>query len=328
MGNWNRFRAWLLTIAVAIGGSQLLFISGKADLNQSIYLTTNLGWAGAVVGGLLFGFGMILAGGCGSRTLVRLGAGNLKSIVVTLFLGIFAYMTLRGLVGLARLELEGATNVELKDMGLKSQGLPDILAAATGLSLTGSRWLVLAVLVAGLMWFCFKDRSFRQSPRDICAGVIIGALVPLGWYITGVIGYDEFEPTRLASLTFVSPVGESIQYLMTFTGSTINFGIATVGGVITGAFVMAKINGEFRVESFFDAGDMIRHMIGGAIMGAGGIMALGCTVGQGITGMSTLAVGSLIAFASIIAGGMLGMKYLEEGSLGGALKALLGGGQP
>ncbi len=327
MENWNRFRAWLLTIAVAILGSQVLFAFGKVDLTKSIYLTTNLGWAGAVSGGLLFGFGMVLAGGCGSKTLVRLGAGNLKSFIVAIFLGVLAYMTLRGLVGLARLELEGATNVELKSATLKSQGIPDIVSAMTGLALTNVRWVVMALFVLGLLWFCFKDKEFRQSPRDIAAGIIIGALVPIGWYITGVIGHDDFEPTRLASLTFVAPVGEGIQYLMTFTGSTINFGIATVGGVIVGSFIMAKSRGEFRLESFVDAPDMIRHMIGGAMMGTGGVMALGCTVGQGITGMSTLAIGSLIAFLSIIGGGILGMKYFEEGTLLGAIKALCGSNQ-
>jgi len=110
--------------------------------------------------------------------------------------------------------------------------------------------------------------------------------------------------------------------LMTFTGSTINFGIAVVGGVITGAFIMAKMTGEFRIESFTDGTDMIRHIGGGAIMGIGGVMALGCTIGQGVTGMSTMALGSLIALVSILAGGIYGLKYLEHGSFGGALQAL------
>lgn len=326
MGDLNRFRAWMLAIAVAILGSQALHGTGTVDLTASIYLTTNLGWLGAIIGGLLFGFGMTLAGGCANRTMVRLGGGNLKSLVVFLFLGIFAYMTLRGLTGLARVELESLTNVDLETAGLASQGMPDILSALTGLSLGAARWLVTLAVAGGLMWFCFKSAAFRASPRDMVAGLVLGALVPAGWYVTGVIGYDDFDPTQLASFTFVSPAGDSIQYLMTFTGSTINFGIAVVGGVIVGAFAAAKLSGEFRVESFAGAGDMMRHMIGGAIMGIGGIMALGCTIGQGVTGMSTLALGSLIALLSIIAGGVLGMKYLEEGSLGGALRAVFARG--
>ncbi len=322
MGNWDRFRAWLLAIAVAILGTQMLSGLGLIDLTKSIYLTPNLGWAGAIIGGLLFGFGMTLGGGCGSKTLVRLGAGNLKSVVVALFLGIFAYMTLRGLIGLARLQLE-ITNVDLTSAGLQSQSIPGLLEAAN-VNANLAQWIVTALFVVGLLWFCFKSASFRASPKNIAGGFIIGLLTPVGWYITGVIGYDEFEPTALASVTFVAPVGQSIQYLMTFTGATISFGIATVGGVIVGAFVAAKVSGEFRFESFTDVSDMKRNMLGGAMMGCGGVLALGCTIGQGITGMSTLAIGSLIAFASIVTGGVYGMKYLEEGSLGGALKAMAG----
>lgn len=126
-----------------------------------------------------------------------------------------------------------------------------------------------------------------------------------GWAATGIVGFDEFEPTPLASVTFVAPVGEGIMYLMTFTGSTINIGIAVVGGIIVGSFIAAKAKGEFRIESFTDGADMLRHMFGGSIMGIGGVLALGCTVGQGVTGMSTLAAGSVIALLSIIAGGIV-----------------------
>lgn len=321
MDDWNRFRSWMLAIAVAVLGSQALYQSGAVDLGTSIYLTTNLGWLGAVVGGLLFGFGMTMSGGCGNKTLVRLGAGNLKSLVVALVLGVFAYMTLRGIIGLARVQMEAAANLDLAARGLATQGIPDLLAAA-GLPMAAARLAVTAVVVAGLLWFCFKSAEFRTSRRDVAAGLIIGALVPLGWCITGIVGRDEFQPTPLASVTFVAPVGEGVQYLMTFTGATINFGIAVVGGVIVGSFLAAKLSGEFRVEAFTDADDMIRHLIGGAMMGVGGVLALGCTIGQGITGVSTLAVGSLIALLSILAGGVLGLKYIEQGSLGGALGAL------
>ena len=144
-----------------------------------------------------------------------------------------------------------------------------------------------------------------------------------GWIVTGVLGADEFNPVPLASITFVAPVGESLQYLMTFTGSTINFGIAVVAGVIIGSFLMAVATGTFLVESFADRIDLVRHLYGAALMGAGGIMALGCTIGQGITGMSTLSAGSVVAWLSILGGGYLGIKCLEEGSLGGAIRAVL-----
>jgi len=325
MGNWNRMRAWLMAMGVAMLVSQAMHALEIVDLNESIYLTPMFGWAGAIIGGLMFGFGMTMGGGCGNKTLVRLGAGNLKSLVVAIVLGIFAYMTLRGLIGMGRVELEAVTNIDLSE-NYESQSIPDLLSGLTGASADILRWIVTIVLGGGLLAFCFKDAGFRASKRDMAAGMIIGLLVPAAWYATGVIGYDDFEPTVLGSFTFVNPTGESIMYLMTFSGATINFGIAVVGGVITGSFIMAMATGTFAVESFSNADDMIRHLIGAALMGTGGILAMGCTIGQGITGMSTLALASLIALASIIAGGVYGMKYLEEGSFGGALTAMFSRG--
>lgn len=325
MGNWNRFRAWMMAIGVAILVSQAMHALGIVNLNDSIYLTTNFGWVGAIAGGLMFGFGMTLGGGCGNKTLVRLGAGNLKSLVVAIVLGIFAYMTLRGLIGMARVEMETATNIDLSAK-YASQGIPDLLAGLTGASASVMRWAAAIAIGGGLLAFAFKDAGFRASKRDLAAGLIIGLLIPAGWYATGVIGFDDFEPTALGSFTFVNPTGESVMYLMTFSGATINFGIAVVGGVIAGAFLMAVATKTFAVESFTSADDMLRHLTGGALMGTGGVLALGCTIGQGITGMSTLAIGSVIALASIIAGGVYGMKYLEEGSLGGAFTAILSRG--
>jgi len=322
MGNYNRFRGWMLAVAVAIIGAQTLQMMEFVDLGQSIYQTTNFGWLGAILGGLMFGFGMTMAGGCANKNLVRIGGGNLKSIVVVMVMGIFAYMTLRGFVGLARLELESFSNIDLAEMGLPSQGIVDMVAAVLGSEAESVRLYVTAVIAGALLVYCFKDAAFRSSGEDQLGGLIIGALVVGGWWITGVLGFDEFEPLPLFSFTFVSPAGEAIQYMMTYTGATINFGIATVGGVIAGSFLMAMATKTFRIEAFNDTGDMKRHLFGAAIMGMGGVIALGCTVGQGITGFSTLALGSLIALVSIIVGGLIGLKYMEEGSLGGAVRAL------
>ncbi len=323
LDDYRRFRAWLLAIAVAMAGSQILHLAGVVDLGKSIYLTPNLGWLGAVIGGALFGFGMTLTGGCGNKTLVRLGSGNLKSLVVFLVLAIFAYMTLRGLIALGRARLIEPTNIDLAKAGLRSQGIPDMVSSLTGLALAGTRAVLACAAIAALLWYCFRDTEFRGSARHVIGGLIIGALIPVGWLITGVAGADDFEPTPLASFTFVAPVGESLVYLMTFTGASINFGIAVVGGVIVGSFLMAMATGTFRLESFADASDVLRHLGGAALMGIGGVLALGCTIGQGITGLSTLAAGSLLAWLSIMAGGVYGMKYLEEGSLGAALRALV-----
>jgi len=325
MGDGRRFRAWLLAITVAIIGTQALDFAGAVDIDKSIYLSANLGWVGAIIGGAMFGFGMTQTGGCASRTLVRLGAGNLKSLIVMLVLGIFAYMTLRGLLALPRLQIE-TTNINLTTRGLSNQNLGEIAGAAIGVPAATARAAVAAALALLLLVICFKDESFRRSPANIVGGLVVGLAAVGGWVVTGILAKDEFNPVQLASITFVAPAGESLQYLMTFTGSTINFGIAVVGGVIVGSFLMAMATGSFRVETFVDRDDLIRHLGGAMLMGCGGVMALGCTIGQGVTGMSTLALGSLIAWLSILGGGYVGIKYLEEGSFGGAIKAVFARG--
>lgn len=323
MGDGGRLRAWVLATAVAMIGTQALSFSGRIDLNHSIYLTTNLGWLGAIVGGLVFGFGMTLTGGCPSRTLVRLGAGNLKSLVVVLVVGMVAYMTLRGLIAPARIAFEGATNVDLSARGFHSQSIGELAAATLGIGEDTARVGAAVAVAAALLFFCFKDASFRRSPANLTAGVVIGLTVLAGWVVTGIIAFDEFEPVPLASVTLVAPVADALQYLMTYTGATINFGIAVVGGIIAGSFLMAVATGAFRVESFADREDLVRHLVGAALMGVGGVFALGCTIGQGVTGVSTLALGSIIAWLSIIGGGYAGVKYLEGGSFGGAIRAIL-----
>jgi len=327
MGESSRFRSWMLAVAVAILGTQALHMMEFIDLalpaadGGAIYLTPNLGWPGAILGGLLFGYGMTMAGGCGNKTLVRIGGGNLKSIVVFLIMGITAYMTLRGLIGLGRLELE-AFNADLTNFGLESQSMVEMLGAMVGMETESLRLGFTLVAAGAIMAYCFKGAEFRETPRDIIAGLLIGLMVPVGWYITGVLGADDFDPTPLFSFTFVAPSGESIQYMMTFTGATINFGIATVGGVIAGSFLMSLATKSFHIEAFGNSSDMMRHMFGAVLMGIGGVLALGCTVGQGLTGMSTLSLGSLIALVSIILGAMWGLKSLEEDSVLGGLMAI------
>ena len=320
LGNGNRLRAWVLATATAIIGTQLLAWQGLIDLSKSIYLTPNFGWLGAILGGALFGFGMTKASGCASRNLARIGSGNLKAIIVILVMGVVAYMTLRGLLGPLRLQLE-TTNIKLEDKGMNSQLIGDILAGLAGTAPELMRAVVRIALPLGLLVWCFKDPEFRSSPRNMIAGFIIGACIIAGWVITGILGADEFAPIPPASLTFVAPSADALQYLMTWTGASINFGIAVVGGVILGAFLAAIAAGRFYLEGFADADDTLRHIGGAALMGFGGVLALGCTIGQGTTGMSTLAAGSLIAWISIIAGGYFGIKHLEEGSLAGALRA-------
>jgi uncharacterized membrane protein YedE/YeeE len=308
MGDKNRLRAWFLAIGVAILGSQTLQAAGYIDLGKSIYLTANFGWLGHLVGGFLFGVGMTLGGGCGQRTLVRVGGGNLKSLVVMLFLGITAYMTLRGLLAPVRISGIEATNVDLAARQIPDQSLVSLLGAA-GIGITPVvHWVVVALVGGGFILFALASTEFWKSRKDLAAGIVIGLLIVAGWYITGKIGYDEFEPVRVESYTFVAPVAENINYLMTYTGSTINFGIAAVLGVLVGSFLYAVLSGNFRIETFSSRGDMINHIVGGILMGFGGVLALGCTIGQGVTGMSTLALGAVITLTMIIFGAALTMK--------------------
>ncbi len=309
MGDKGRLRAWFLAIGIAILGTQALQAAELVDLNRAIYLTTNLGWLGHLLGGLLFGIGMTLASGCGQRTLVRVGGGNLKSLVVMIVMGITAYMTLRGLLALVRVNAIEITNVDLSSYELPNQGIGTLIAAAVGLdNATLVTWVSAVIIGGGLIIYAFKSVEFRRSFDNVLAGVVIGLIIIAGWIITGVIGFDEFEPVRFESYTFVAPVGEHWQYLMTFTGATINFGVAAVFGVIAGSFLYVILTGNFRLETFSNSADMIRHMSGGVLMGFGGILALGCTIGQGVTGMSTLALGSLLTLVSIVFGSALTMK--------------------
>lgn len=318
MGDLRRMRAWLLAIAMAILASQSMHLAGLVDLDRSIYLTPDFGWLGAILGGLAFGFGAAIAGTCGFGTLVRVGNGDLKALIVFFAIGLFSYMTMGGITGVVRVMLIEPTNADLSDIG--GQGLVDIVAWALGSGGAVVRAVLSALIVGGLLWYCFKDRRFRRSRRDVVAGLVIGLVVAAGWYVTGVVGHDEFEPVPLASLTFVRPLGESLVYLMVFSGATVTFGIGTVAGVPIGAFAAAMAKGEFRFEAFDDSGEMLRYLAGGALMGIGGVTALGCTIGQAITGMSTLAVSAPIVFATIGIGACLGLRYLEEGSLIAAAK--------
>ena len=331
MGSFGRLGAWCFATGLAILGTQGLHAAGLVDLTGAIYLTPNFGWLGYAVGGLAFGAGMTLAAGCGQRNLVRVGGGNLKALVVLLVLGITAYTTLRGLLGLLRINVFEAPNVPLDEHGLDGQGLATLLAAALDIENPGAVRIALAVLLGGgLVAFALRQSAFRRNFDNLLAGAVLGAIVTGGWFVTGYLGNDDFEPVPIESLTFIAPVGNAINYSMTFTGSTINFGIAAVLGMIAGSFVYAVASGTFRIETFSTRSEMLSHLAGGLLMGFGGVLALGCTIGQGVTGMSTLAAGSLIAVAGILFGSAATMKVqyhmLDEkgflAALGAGLKEL------
>ncbi len=309
MGLNGRFAAWVLAMGIAVAGAQLLELLGLVDLQGTIYRTTNFAWLGYVIGGGLFGIGMTLAGGCGQRSLVRLGSGNLKSLVVVLILGVTAYATLRGILGLLRVNTVDPVAIDLSARDLEGQGMATMLGSLTGMSADGAlRWVIAAVFALLLIGWALRQPALRHSVDNLLGGIVTGLCVVGAWAITGIYGVDDFDPVPVESLTFIAPTGNTINYAMTFTGATINFGVAVVLGMIVGSFLYALLSRSFRLETFSDRSDMCNHLIGAVLMGFGGVLAMGCTIGQGVSGISTLAVGSFVAVFSIIAGCALTLK--------------------
>jgi len=301
-GDGLKIRAFALALAVAILGTQLIDAIGLIDVRRSIYLGESFSWLLMPLGGVLFGYGMVACNGCGSRALVLLGSGNLRSFVVLVCLGIAAYMTLTGLIAPLRTQVAALTGAAV---GEGPQSLPYLARAVS----SNVARVVFTLVTAGLLlWFVFAHKPFRSSTKDIAGGLIIGALVPAGWLATGWLGADDFDPAPLVSLTFVAPIGETIQYAMIATGTKVSFGVAVVCGVFLGSLVAAVSMGKFHLEGFPTAERMARYMTGGALMGIGGALALGCSIGQGLTGLSTLALGSFLAAGGILLGGRLALR--------------------
>jgi uncharacterized membrane protein YedE/YeeE len=323
-GELTRIRAWMLSIAVAVLCSQGLDSVGLVHLSQTFLRAPALPLVGLLGGGLLFGFGMVIACGCASRSLVNAASGDLRALVTVVTIGIFGYIAMRGVLAPPRLWLTRTTELNLQELGIRDSGLGPLTAAATGLPGTVAGVVSALAVALPLALFALANPAFRREGRLIFASFSLGALIGAGWLVTGVLGADAFDPQALLSMRFVAPTGDGLQYLMLFTGSYATFGIASVGGVLVGAFAAAVASGTFELRAFEDVHDLGRYLVGGALMGVGGVLAMGCTVGQGMTGVSTLAVGSFVATAAIIAGGVLGVRYLEQGSLRGALRATMG----
>lgn len=319
MGHWGRMHAWLLAIAVAMIGTNVLAYFGYLDLSKTIYTGNNFPWLAYIVGGLCFGVGMTLASGCANRTLVRVGGGNLRSVVVFIYLGFAALVTLKGILGALRVNVLQAPAVTIQFE--HGQTLPALLSGIVGLSSSTLQPVIACVIGLAILIFVFKDKSFRKSLDNNLAGLIIGLLIIGGWYLTGHLGFgenpDTLEMTYLGtnshlaeSMSFVAPTAYTLEYWAYWTDASniVTFGVATIFGVGIGSFFYALITKSFRWEAFSSAQDMFYHIIGGTLMGFGGVTAMGCTIGQGITGVSTLSLGSFLALASIIAGSAITMK--------------------
>lgn len=312
-GDYRRFRAWLLAGAVAILGVLWIEGAGVADMGQSMYLAPALGWGGNIVGGLLFGFGMVFAGGCISRNLVRAGGGDLRSVVVLLITGIFAYITIGGLLGPVRVALFTPLTADLGALGMADQRAGSLLAVVTGMS-AGMANMIAALAIAGaILIYCFGNKDFRTSPRMVVAGLGIGLCAVAGWVLSGLT-YDDFaDNPQLVSLTYTRPVGDTLEYFMRYTAfGAPGFAVVTTLGALLGGFLGAVSMKRLHMTTFADKSDSLRNMMGAALMGIGGVLALGCTVGQAITGFSTLALGSILTFVFIVIGGIIGVKAMES----------------
>lgn len=302
-GDDRRIGAFALAVAVAIAGSQLVAGFGLVDLGATTYLQQGFSWLLLPVGGIAFGYGMALANGCGSRALVLLASGNLRSLLVLLCLGVSAYVALTGLLAPLRLAVAEASTVA---PALPQPSLPALLGT-WGLDAALGRGLAAGLVAALLGGFALSRPALRRAPGSALAAVLIGALVPAGWIATGYLGADDFDPVRVVSLTFVAPIGDTIQYLMFSTGTRLEFGVSTVAGVLAGAAAAALWSGSFRLEGFASQGPMLRTITGGVLMGIGGALALGCSIGQGLSGLSTLALPSFLSAGGILAGAAAGL---------------------
>ncbi len=313
-GDHRRFRAWVLAGATAIFGTQMLYLNGVVDLSKSIYLGPSLNWFGNIIGGALFGFGMVFGGGCATRNLARVGGGDLRSLLTLIVLGIAAYTAMTGILGPVRVAIETATAIPLAKMGAATQGLPDLAYVALRMSSnTAIGVAVMAGVLTIMLAYCFKDSHFRSSPVHVLSGIGVGLCIVAGWALTGLT-FDELadKPMVPVSLTFVRPTGDTLEWLQRATAlGPPGFAVTSVFGTILGAFLMAIATGHFRITTFSDGGDTLRHLGGAVLMGIGGMMALGCTIGQGITGLSTLSLGAFLTFAGLVGGGIVGVKVLE-----------------
>lgn len=318
MGDWTRMRMWVMAMGIAIIGFNAMVGMGWVDASKTLYGGPRLIWLSALAGGFLFGIGMVLGSGCGSKTLIRIGGGNLKSLVVFLMLGLAAYATLRGITAVLRVNTVDAASVALST----SQDLPSLLSAATGWSKAALAWVLgLGLGGACLAWSLATPEG--RSGNTVLAGVGIGSVIVGVWWVSGVLGHVAEDPNtlqeafvatnsqRMESLSFVAPVSYTIDWLIYFsdTSRVLTLGIVSVVGVVVGSALYALATRSFRWEGFRDAEDTANHLLGGTLMGVGGVTALGCTVGQGLSGISTLGLSSFIALAGILGGAVAALKY-------------------
>ena len=318
MADWTRMRMWTLAMGVAMIGFNAMVALGWLAAADSIYGGPRFTWLSALVGGAMFGFGMVLASGCGSRTLVRIGGGNLKSLVVFVVLGVSAFATLKGITAVARVATLDSVAVSFAT----GQDLPSLLAPGAGVATT-TLAAALGLALGGALMAWSLARAEGRSADNLLAGFGIGAVIVGVWWVSGRLGHVAEDPNtlqeafvatnsrRMESLSFVAPVAYTLDWLMFFSDKAklLTIGIVSVIGVVVGSAAHALLDRRFRWEGFRDAQDTGNHLVGALLMGVGGVCALGCTVGQGLSGLSTLSLTSFVAVAAIIAGAVAALRF-------------------
>ena len=324
IGDLSRFKSWMLAAAIAILGVAILNFLSFFDINDSRipYRNSLLAWPRYIIGGLMFGIGMTYASGCGNKVLIRVGGGNLKSLVVLIVAGIMAYvMTRTDFYGIIFHSWMNPISLDLAQIGILDQSLPTIISSIFSINNSADFNLILGIIVSSIMIFMiFKSGKFIQNFDNVFGGFIVGLVIVMAWLLTGgVTGQEWIEANDflddplpsvgMQSFTFINPMGETL----IFAGNAANlyyltFGVTALLSVIFGAFVYSVLSNNFRIEWFLSKQDFIRHIIGAVLIGVGGVLAMGCTIGQGVTGISTLAIGSLITLIFIILGAAITMK--------------------
>lgn len=326
IGDSGRMRAWVFAMALALTGVIALEAGGVVNLAAETfppYRSANFAWTRYLAGGLMFGIGMTLASGCGNKTLVRVGTGNLKSLTVLAIAMVMSYLMMwTPLFEKAFLPWIQPTTINLARYGMPTQEVGAVISGMFGLEPSRAFNFTVAALAAlGMYVFVFRARDFRGSFDNILGGAVIGLAVVAGWYLTGGsmgVAWKEYAematevPSRVQvqSYTFISPMGDSVRYLLDPEQiSLVNFGVMALAGVIAGSLAYALVTRSFRIEWFASFRDFASHAVGGILMGVGGVLSMGCTIGQAITGVSTLAIGSFLAFFAIVIGAAATMKY-------------------
>jgi uncharacterized protein len=318
MGDWTRMRQWGLAVGVAMAGFALLAYTGIIDPAKTLHASNRWLWLSAAVGGALFGFGMVLASGCGSKTLVRIGGGSLKSLVVMLVMGMAAFATMKGVTAVVRVASVDQAVVEFSTIA----NLPHLAAAAFGLQ-PALMTLALGLLIGGgLIIWALAGREFCRFD-NLLGGLGIGAIIVAMWWVSGHLGFVAEHPETLGevflatnsgrseALSFVAPIAYTLDWLMFFSDKSkvLTVGIVSVLGVIAGSAIMALFTRSFRWEGFGGTEDLGNHLVGAVLMGIGGVTAMGCTIGQGLTGLSTLGATSFVAVFAIVAGSIGAFRY-------------------